>query len=155
MLLWWMGEDQIPCHKFRELLEAFLQCLEWVDGGDETPQPVQVLLGAIGSGVSGGGIVRSQGPMPSSQMAFQTPSSWNPQTPGQRGRQAFRLNEEVHNFNLFEMDEDLSHQAACAGIPQGDLLGPLGGEGHREKGFGGGSSWPSWWRRTSRERSRG
>ena len=87
MLLWWMGEDQIPCHKFRELLEAFLQCLEWVDGGDETPQPVQVLLGAIGSGVSGGGIVRSQGPMPSSQMAFQTPSSWNPQTPGQRGRQ--------------------------------------------------------------------
>ena len=27
MLLWWMGEDQLPCHKFRELLEAFLQCL--------------------------------------------------------------------------------------------------------------------------------
>ena len=103
-------------------------------GGDETPQPVQGLRGAIGSG---GGIVRSQGPMPSSQMAFQTPSSWNPQTPGQGGSQAFRLNEEVHNFNLFDMDEDLSRQAACAGIPQGDLLGPLGGEVHREKGFGG------------------
>ena len=60
---------------------------EWDDGGDETPQPVQGLLGAMGSG---GGIVRSQGPMPSSQIAFQTPSSWNPQTPGQGGSQAFR-----------------------------------------------------------------
>ena len=35
------------------------------------------------------------------------------------------------------MDEDLSHQAARAGIPQSDLLGPLGGEVHQEKGFGG------------------
>ena len=87
---------------------------------------------------SGGGIVRSQGPMPSSQMAFQTPGSWNPQAPGQGGSQVFRLNEEVNNFNLFDMGgEDLSHQAACAGIPQGDLLGPLGGEIHRVKGFGG------------------
>ena len=77
---------------------------EWDDGGEEAPQPVQGLLGAMGSG---GGIVRSQGPMPSSQMAFQTPSSWDPQTPGQGGSQAFRLNEEVHNFNLFDMNEDL------------------------------------------------
>ena len=77
---------------------------EWDDGGDETPQPVQGLFGLMGSG---GRIVRSQGPMPSSQMAFQTPSSWNPQTPGQGGSQAFRLNEEVHNFNLFDMNEDL------------------------------------------------
>ena len=45
---------------------------EWDGGGKETPQPVQGLLGAMGSG---GGIVRSQGPMPSSQMAFQTPST--------------------------------------------------------------------------------
>ena len=73
-------------------------------------------------------------------MEFQTPSSWEPQTPGQGGSQVFRMNEEVNNFNLFDMDEDLSHQAACAGIPQGaqgDLLGPLGGEVHRGKGFGG------------------
>ena len=48
-----------------------------------------------------------------------------------------RLNEEVSNFNLFDMGEDLSHQAACAGIRQGDLLGALGGEVHRERGCGG------------------
>ena len=36
---------------------------EWDDGGEEAPQSVQGLLGAMGSG---GGIVRSQGPMPSS-----------------------------------------------------------------------------------------
>ena len=38
---------------------------EW-DPGDETPRPVQGLLGAMGSG---GGMVRSQGAMPT-QIAF-------------------------------------------------------------------------------------
>ena len=85
---------------------------------------------------SGGGMVRSQGRMPT-QVAFETPSSWNPQTPGPQGTQVFRMHEETTDFNLFGFDEDLAHQTSCAGIPQVDLLGPLGGEGHRGKGQGG------------------
>ena len=55
---------------------------EW-EQGDETPRPVQGLSRAMGSG---GGMVRSQGQMPT-QVAFETPSSWNPQTPGPQGTQ--------------------------------------------------------------------
>ena len=47
------------------------------------------------------------------------------------------MEEEASNFNLFDFDEDLAQQSSCAGIPQVDLLGPLGGEGHRGKGQGG------------------
>jgi len=35
------------------------------------------------------------------------------------------------------LDGDPAHQSSCAGIPQVDLLGPLGGEEHRGKGQGG------------------
>ena len=105
---------------------------EW-EQGDETPRPVQGLSRAMGSG---GGMVRSQGQMPT-QVAFETPSSWNPQTPGPQGTQVFRMHEETTDFNLFDFDEDLAHQTSRAGIPQVDLLGPLGGEGHRGKGQGG------------------
>ena len=104
---------------------------EW--DGDETPRPVQGLPRAMGSG---GGLLRSQGQMPT-QVAFETPSSWDPQTPRPKGTQVFRMDEETSNFNLFEFEEDLAHQSSCAGIPQVDLLGPLGGEGHRGKGQGG------------------
>ena len=52
---------------------------EW--DGDETPRPVQGLPRAMGSG---GGLLRSQGQMPT-QVAFETPSSWDPQTPGPWG----------------------------------------------------------------------
>ena len=69
--------------------------------------------------------------------AFETPSSWDPQTPGTQGTQVFRMNEEATNFNLFDLDGDLAHQSSCARIPQVDLLGLLGGEGHRGKGQGG------------------
>ena len=98
-----------------------------------TSRPVQGLSRAMGSGW---GMVRSQGQMPT-QVAFETPSSWNPQTPGPQGTQVLRMHEETTDFNLFDFDEDLAHQTACAGIPQVDLLGPLGGEGHRGKGQGG------------------
>ena len=100
--------------------------------GDETPRPVQGLPRAMGSG---GGLLRSQGRMPA--VAFETPSSWEPHTPGPQGTQVFRMEEEASNFNLFDFDEDLAQQSSCAGIPQVDLLGPLGGEGHRGKGQGG------------------
>ena len=100
--------------------------------GDETPRPVQGLSRAMGSG---GGLLRSQGRMPA--VAFETPSSWEPHTPGPQGTQVFRMEEEASNFNLFDFDEDLAQQSSCAGIPQVDLLGPLGGEGHRGKGQGG------------------
>ena len=91
---------------------------EWE--GDETPRPAQGLSRAMGSG---GGMVRSQGQMPA-QVAFETPSSWNLQTPGPQGTQVFRMHEETPNFNLFDFEEDLAHQSSCAGIPQVDLLGP-------------------------------
>ena len=106
---------------------------EWDLGGKETPRPVQRLLGAMGSG---GGMVRSQARMPT-QMAFETPSSLDPQTPRPQGTQVFRMNEEAANFNLFDLDGDPAHQSSGAGISQVDLLGPLGGEGHRGKGQGG------------------
>ena len=81
------------------------------------------------------GLLRSQGRMPT--VAFETPSSWEPHTPGPQGTQVFRMDEEASNFNLFDFDEDLAQQSSCAGIPHVDLLGPLGGEGHRGKGQGG------------------
>ena len=47
------------------------------------------------------------------------------------------MQEETSTFNLFDFQENLAHQSSCAGIPQVDLLDPLGGEGHRGKGHGG------------------
>ena len=117
-----------------ELLEAYLQFLQVNEiSGEETPRSVQGFLAAMSSA---GGMVRSQGRMPT-QMAFETPSSWNPQTPRLQGAQMLRMDEEELNFNLFDADGDLAQQSSCAGIPQVDLLGPLGGEGHRGKGQGG------------------
>ena len=73
------------------------------------------------------------------------------------------MEEEASNFNLFEFDEDLAHQSSCARIPEVDLLGPLGGDGHRGKGQGGNdqgerqgdglpSQGPLWQDREGRER---
>eukprot|EP00435_Cladocopium_sp_Y103_P058759 s975_g20.t1 len=107
---------------------------EW-DQGEQTPRPVQALRGAEGRG---DGVVRSQGRMP---MAFETPQSWDStRTPGQGHGQpeVFRVNGETAIYNLLANSSEYDHQSACAGIPQVDLLGPLGSDdGRRGKGQGG------------------
>ena len=92
---------------------------EW--DGDETPRPVQGLPRAMGSG---GGLLRSQGQMPT-QVAFETPSSWDPQTPGPWGgsllvQQLMQENEELRKrVDAMDKNQHPSHGQQVQRAQQG------------------------------------
>ena len=102
---------------------------EW--DGDETPRPVQGLFRAMGSG---GGRVRSQGQMP---------TKWHlkHQTAGILNLQDHRAPRCSGCRKKLQPSISLTSRRTWRGIPQVDLLDPLGGEGHRGKGHRGKRSW--------------
>ena len=126
---------------------------EWDNGGDETPQPVQGLLGAM---CSRGGIVRSQGPMPSSlqDKGVAKRSGWM--------KRCTISSTWMRTCHIKLLAQEFLKVISSALLVVKYIERKVSGQSSRpswwwspsRERFRGGSSWPSWWRRTSRERSR-